>query len=43
MMQFDHLIEAVTKEIGADGHMGFKNSQKKGSIEYQCESFKQWE
>jgi hypothetical protein len=37
------LIEAVAKEIGGDGHMGLKNSQKTGSIEYQCESFEHWE
>jgi hypothetical protein len=35
MTQVDHLIEAVTKEIGGDGHMGLKNSQKTGSIEHQ--------
>jgi hypothetical protein len=40
MTQVDHLIEAVAKEIGGDGHLGLKNSQKTGSIEYQCGSFK---
>jgi hypothetical protein len=43
MTQVDHLIEAVTKEIGGDGHMGLKNSQETGSIEYQCGSFEHWE
>ena len=43
MTQVDHLIEAVTKEIGGDGHMGLKNSQKTGSIKYQCGSFEHWE
>jgi hypothetical protein len=43
MTQVDHLIEAVAKEIGGDGHMGLKNSQKTGSIEYQCGSFENWE
>jgi len=43
MAQIDHLIEAVAKEISCDGHMGLKNSQKTGSIEYQCGSFEHWE
>jgi hypothetical protein len=43
MTQVDHLIEAVTKGISGDGHMGLKNSQKTGSIEYQCGSFEYWE
>jgi hypothetical protein len=43
MTQIDHLIEAVAKEIGGDGHMGLKNSQETGSIEYQCGSFEHWE
>jgi hypothetical protein len=42
MTQIDRLIEAVTKEIGGDGHMGLKNSQKTSSIEYQCGSFEHW-
>jgi hypothetical protein len=42
MTQVDHLIEAVAKEIGGDGHMDLKNSQKTGSIEYQYASFEHW-
>lgn len=43
MTQVDHLIEAVAKEIDGDGHMGLKNSQKTGSIEFQCGSFEHLE
>jgi hypothetical protein len=43
MTQVDRLIKAVAKEIGSDGHMGLKNSQKTGSIEYQSGSFEHWE
>jgi hypothetical protein len=39
MAQIDHLIVAVAKEIGGDGHMGLKNSQKTSSIGYQYGSF----
>jgi hypothetical protein len=43
MMQVDHLIEAVTKKIGGDGHMDLKNSQTAVSIENQYGSFAHWE
>jgi hypothetical protein len=43
MTQVDHLIEAVAKEIGGDGRMGLKNSQKTDSIGYQCGRFEHWE
>jgi hypothetical protein len=39
MTQFDHLIEAVVKEIGRVEHMGINNSQKTDPIEYQPEIF----
>jgi hypothetical protein len=42
MTLVDHLIEAVSKEIGDGGHIGLKNSQKTDSIEYQCGSFEYW-
>lgn len=34
MPQIDHLIEAVTKEFSGDGHVGRRNAQKTGFIEY---------
>ena len=42
LKQVDHLIEAVAKEIGCDGHMGPQKHPEKDSIEYQSESFEHW-